>query len=63
MLIALKAAGANGYCPKGTPVSELILAMEQVTGGNSYWASETQNFEEWESQRIGTTERQEGKTQ
>ncbi|MEO1376725.1 MAG: DUF3685 domain-containing protein [Cyanobacteria bacterium J06635_10] len=63
MLIALKAAGANGYCPKGTPVSELILAMEQVTGGNSYWASETQDFREWESQRIGTTERQEGKSQ
>ncbi|MEM9924246.1 MAG: DUF3685 domain-containing protein [Cyanobacteria bacterium P01_D01_bin.50] len=63
MLIALKAAGANGYCPKGTPVSELILAMEQVIGGNSYWASKTKNFGEWESQIKEKIERQERKSQ
>ncbi|MBE9217200.1 DUF3685 domain-containing protein, partial [Plectonema cf. radiosum LEGE 06105] len=52
MLIALKAAGVNGYCPKGTPVSELIVAMEQVIQGNSYWVNQTQEFGEWESGKI-----------
>lgn len=52
MLIALKAAGVNGYCPKGTPVSELIVAMEQVVQGNSYWVNQTQEFAEWESGKI-----------
>lgn len=63
MLIALKTAGANGYTPKGTPVSELILAMEQVIGGNSYWASKTQDFGEWERQIKEKIARQERKSQ
>ena len=60
MLIALKAAGVNGYCPKGTPVSELIVAMEQVVQGNSYWVNQIQEFGEWESGKI---QRNKGKSQ
>ncbi len=52
MLIALKAAGVNGYCPKGTPISELIVAMHQVTAGNSYWIHQTQEETVWESETI-----------
>jgi DNA-binding NarL/FixJ family response regulator len=53
MLLALKAAGVNGYCPKGTPISELITAMQQVAAGNSYWVNPPQEYTEWESERIG----------
>lgn len=52
MLIALKAAGVNGYCPKGTSISELIVAMHQVTAGNSYWIHQTQEETVWESETI-----------
>ncbi|MEA5599207.1 DUF3685 domain-containing protein [Rivularia sp. UHCC 0363] len=63
MLIALKAAGVNGYCPKGTPVSELIVAMQQVAEGNSYWTNQPEEFGEWESEKIGKIERNKGKSQ
>ncbi|MCJ8282619.1 MAG: DUF3685 domain-containing protein, partial [Rivularia sp. ALOHA_DT_140] len=53
MLVALKAEGVNGYCPKGTPVSELIIAMQQIVGGNSYWVYESQQLREWEGETIG----------
>ncbi len=53
ILIALKAEGVNGYCPKGTPVSELIVAMQQVAKGNSYWIHETQQLKQWEGETIG----------
>jgi DNA-binding NarL/FixJ family response regulator len=39
-LLAAKAAGVNGYCPKGTPVSELVTAMQTVVTGGSYWDGE-----------------------
>ncbi|MEC4815503.1 MAG: response regulator transcription factor, partial [Scytonema sp. PMC 1069.18] len=37
LLLAVRAAGVDGYCPKGTPVSELVTAMQTVTTGGSYW--------------------------
>jgi DNA-binding NarL/FixJ family response regulator len=37
ILSAAKAIGVNGYCPKGTPIAELINAMQTVVAGNSYW--------------------------
>lgn len=40
LLLAAKAAGIDGYCPKGTSVSELIAAMQQVAQGGSAWFGE-----------------------
>ncbi|MDJ0736474.1 MAG: DUF3685 domain-containing protein [Nostocaceae cyanobacterium] len=40
LLLAAKTAGVDGYCPKGTPLTELIPAMETVAGGGSYWREE-----------------------
>ena len=36
-LEAARQAGADGYCFKGTPVSELVAAIRQVACGSSYW--------------------------
>ncbi|MEB3218797.1 MAG: DUF3685 domain-containing protein [Nostocales cyanobacterium 94392] len=52
MLIAFKAAGVKGYCPKGTPVSELIVAMEEIAQGNSYWVNQAQEYNDWQSDKI-----------
>jgi DNA-binding NarL/FixJ family response regulator len=40
ILMAARAFGVNGYCPKGTPVSELVTVMAEVANGNSYWLEE-----------------------
>lgn len=40
LLLAARAAGVDGYCPKGTPVSELVTAMHEVVAGGSYWDGE-----------------------
>ncbi|MEH2208890.1 MAG: DUF3685 domain-containing protein [Nostoc sp.] len=37
MLLAAKSVGVNGYCPKGTPLPELVVAMQEVADGGSYW--------------------------
>ncbi|GAX39416.1 response regulator receiver protein [Tolypothrix sp. NIES-4075] len=37
LLMAARDAGVNGYCPKGTPVSELLDAMQLLASGGSYW--------------------------
>ncbi|MEA5565725.1 DUF3685 domain-containing protein [Anabaena sp. UHCC 0399] len=37
IIMAAKAFGADGYCPKGTPVAELVTAMVEVANGKSYW--------------------------
>jgi DNA-binding NarL/FixJ family response regulator len=37
LLLAAKAIGIDGYCPKGTPVSELVDIMQEVVAGRSYW--------------------------
>jgi CheY-like chemotaxis protein len=40
LLLAARAVGVDGYCPKGTPVSELIIAMQELVNGGSYWNEE-----------------------
>jgi DNA-binding NarL/FixJ family response regulator len=40
LLMAARDAGVNGYCPKGTPVSELVEAMQLLASGGSYWDGE-----------------------
>jgi len=42
LLLAAKSVGVNGYCPKGTPLSELIAAMQKVADGGSYWLQDTE---------------------
>ncbi|MDZ8081931.1 MAG: DUF3685 domain-containing protein [Nostoc sp. DcaGUA01] len=42
LLLAAKSIGVNGYSPKGTPLSELVIAMQQVAAGGSYWFDQTQ---------------------
>ncbi len=37
LLLAAKAIGVNGYCPKGTPVTELVAIMQAVANGEIYW--------------------------
>ncbi|BAY94638.1 MULTISPECIES: DUF3685 domain-containing protein [unclassified Tolypothrix] len=37
LLLAAKAAGVNGYCPKGIAVSELLTAMQALAQGGSFW--------------------------
>ncbi|MBD6619190.1 DUF3685 domain-containing protein [Komarekiella sp. 'clone 1'] len=37
ILLAAKAIGVNGYCAKGIPFSELVVAMREVASGGSYW--------------------------
>ncbi|WP_414543710.1 DUF3685 domain-containing protein [Nostoc sp. CCY0012] len=39
LILAVRAAGVNGYCPKGTPIAELVAAMAEVVNGGSYWFS------------------------
>ncbi|MBD2531168.1 DUF3685 domain-containing protein [Nostoc flagelliforme FACHB-838] len=37
LLLAAKSVGINGYCPKGTPLPELVVAIQEVADGGSYW--------------------------
>lgn len=37
ILLRSQAAGARGYCPKGTPLPELVVAIQTVAQGKSYW--------------------------
>ncbi len=37
LVLAAKSIGINGYCPKGTPLPELVAAMQEVADGGSYW--------------------------
>ncbi|MBN3892600.1 MAG: DUF3685 domain-containing protein [Nostoc sp. JL31] len=37
LLLAAKSIGVNGYCPKGTPLPELVAAMQEVADGGSCW--------------------------
>ncbi|MBD2724936.1 DUF3685 domain-containing protein [Nostoc sp. FACHB-892] len=46
LLLAAKSVGVNGYCPKGTPLTELVAAMQEVADGGSYWF--------WEIETITT---------
>ncbi|MBW4677006.1 MAG: DUF3685 domain-containing protein [Desmonostoc geniculatum HA4340-LM1] len=42
LLLAAKSIGVNGYSPKGTSLSELVIAMQQVAAGGSYWFDQIQ---------------------
>ncbi|BBD69603.1 response regulator receiver protein [Nostoc commune NIES-4072] len=42
LLLAAKSVGINGYCPKGTPLPELVTAMQEVANGGSYWFQDTE---------------------
>ncbi|AUB42838.1 DNA-binding response regulator, NarL/FixJ family, containings REC and HTH domains [Nostoc flagelliforme CCNUN1] len=42
LLLAAKSVGINGYCPKGTPLPELVAAMQEVADGGSYWFRDTE---------------------
>jgi len=37
ILAAVREAGVEGYCPKGVAITELVTAIRQVGGGQSYW--------------------------
>ncbi|MBW4685005.1 MAG: DUF3685 domain-containing protein [Komarekiella atlantica HA4396-MV6] len=37
ILLAAKAIGVNGYCAKGIPFPELVVAIREVASGGSYW--------------------------
>ena len=41
LLMAARDAGVDGYCPKGTVVSELVEAMQLLASGGSYWDGST----------------------
>ncbi|HEY9691652.1 MAG TPA: DUF3685 domain-containing protein [Oculatellaceae cyanobacterium] len=36
-LIAVKTAGIEGYCPKGTEINVLVQAIRQLLAGQEYW--------------------------
>jgi DNA-binding NarL/FixJ family response regulator len=40
LLLAAQAAGVDGYCPKGTPVTELMEVMQKIVAGGSVWWEE-----------------------
>ncbi|MEJ6487359.1 DUF3685 domain-containing protein [Nostoc punctiforme UO1] len=42
LLLAAKSIGVNGYCPKGTPLPELVAAMQEVVDGGEYWFRNTE---------------------
>ncbi|MGF1937993.1 MAG: DUF3685 domain-containing protein [Nostoc sp. ChiQUE02] len=42
LLLAAKSVGINGYCPKGTPLPELVAAIQEVADGGSYWFQDTE---------------------
>ncbi|MFN6515432.1 MAG: DUF3685 domain-containing protein [Nostoc sp. CreGUA01] len=45
LLLAAKSIGVNGYSPKGTPLSELVTAMQKVAAGGSHWLEQTQTLD------------------
>ncbi|MBE9199013.1 MULTISPECIES: DUF3685 domain-containing protein [unclassified Nodularia (in: cyanobacteria)] len=45
LLLAIQAVGVNGYCPKGTPISQLVAAMAEVADNGSYWFPERRSIE------------------
>ncbi len=45
LLLAAKSIGVNGYSPKGTPLSELVTAMQQVAARDFHWFDQTQTLE------------------
>ncbi|BAS57815.1 MULTISPECIES: DUF3685 domain-containing protein [Leptolyngbya] len=39
-LLAAFQAGIEGYCPKGSSISEFVAAVRQITTGQNYWRSQ-----------------------
>lgn len=40
LILTAKAVGVNGYCPKGSSISELITAIEAIVADGDYWLIE-----------------------
>lgn len=45
-LLAAKKSGVDGYCPKDTPIPDLVIAMERVVNGDRHWMEEGSISEE-----------------
>ncbi|CCH65278.1 Response regulator receiver domain protein (CheY) [Richelia intracellularis HM01] len=45
-LLAAKKSGVDGYCPKSTPIPDLVIAMGKVIAGDNYWMEEIDISEE-----------------
>jgi DNA-binding NarL/FixJ family response regulator len=41
LLLAAKNTGINGYCPKGTSISELVPIIQEIASGGYYWLETT----------------------
>jgi DNA-binding NarL/FixJ family response regulator len=40
---AIKKMGVNGYCHKGTAISELVIAIENIATGGEFWQGVTED--------------------
>jgi CheY-like chemotaxis protein len=58
LILTAKAYGINGYCAKGTPISDLITAMQEVAAGASYWVEEEETERGGEGEVGGRRERE-----
>lgn len=45
LLLGAKALGVDGYCPKGTPLNEIVAAIKIIASGQNYWFGSTNNEE------------------
>lgn len=43
LLLAARAIGVDGYCPKGTPLTKIVTAIEAIAEGRVYWYGSTEN--------------------
>ncbi len=57
LLLAARSAGVNGYCPKGTPVSELVTAMHEIVAGGSCWYGEMREDTGYVIENLSTSSR------
>lgn len=57
LLLAARSAGVNGYCPKGTPVSELVTAMHEIVAGGSCWYGEMRENTGYVLEKLSTSSR------
>ena len=56
LILAAKAIGVNGYCPKGTPITEIVTAIEVTASGRVYWHGSTDNEEDAEEKQENQAE-------
>ncbi|MEI2581471.1 DUF3685 domain-containing protein [Scytonema sp. PRP1] len=57
LLLAARSAGVNGYCPKGTPVSELVTTMHEIVAGGSCWGREIREDTGYALENLSTSSR------